>query len=41
METLEIETDKAAMKRIKQAEKEKQEGKGVSLKKLNEELKSL
>jgi len=38
LETLEIQSDKQLMRRIKQAEKEFKSGKGVSLEKLNKRL---
>ena len=39
LETLEVESDKELMKRIKKAEKDLKLGKGVSLEKIHQELK--
>ena len=41
LETLEIESDKELMKRIKKSEQDLQKKKGVSLDKINEELKRI
>ena len=41
LETLEIESDKELMKRIKKSEQDLRKGKGVSLDKINEKLKRI